>query len=354
MIPIKDMRIKQLKESPKNPLIPDYLTMRKGGITLDQPPGNPYETLTPYERQMFAYKKGGKIKDKKKSKKGKGKPAMSQIQKVNIKIGDLSKLLEKDKTKNGDTALLMKDNKVSPYPIQTSTSTYLRLESPAFKYMAPLPHAIPNLYQANPSSISQPLVSGKEVSSKGGDLQPEIKNPVVVDTDPNDLQQTSIKSHSTRVIPSFNLSSGSISGSVNDPSLSSKEALYVPEEEEYDEYYSPQQYGLMTNAPNEEPIIRSRYIRAIDGRGRPTTKTKEIEAQIFPSDIYNIEPEEKGPLQFSMPRLGFFDKDEFRMKGRETASSALEDITTPFFRGIEQVPIDENRSSKASSSFSFF
>lgn len=309
----------------RNPYIPkkdsiyipnnqDYLTMRKGGSILEQPiipPGNPRDQLTPYEREMMMFKKGGKPR-RKKSKTTKG---MTQIQKVNIKIGDLSKLLPK---KNDDTAILMKQKGQTNQPLQTSTSTYLRLESPPFKFMSPLPSTIPNLYQANPSSISQPLISNKPITNKGGDLQPEIKNPIVVDTDPNDLEKTSIKSHSTRVIPSINLLAGSISGSINDPSLpissnasnaslSSREAGYIPEQE-YKDLYAPDEGGYIIGQPyDEKRVVRTRMYD-----DKPYTLTMSEKDEYIPKSSYY----EKGPLKFSTPTSSSSSTSNYPFTGR--------------------------------------
>ena len=158
-------------------------------------PGNPRETLSPQENEMFGLKRGGKAKRGKKNK----QQGITQIQKVNIKIGDLSKLLERKK--NDDTATIMK-SKTPSLVFPSNDSTYIRLEAPAYRYAQPLPSVIPNLYQANPSSISNPILSSIPSSSRGGNLQPAVNNPILQDTDPNDLQQNSSRAHSIRAIPS--------------------------------------------------------------------------------------------------------------------------------------------------------
>lgn len=226
-------RIEQLMPSPRNPPIQkfspndhwskkfkfpgfkeeDYIMqtnsmMKFGGFRGPPiPPGNPREQL--YEDDMIGLKKGGKAKKKK------SKSTMSQSQKINIKIGDFSKLLEK---KKDDTAMVMKSNGAYQ-PMPASHNIYMRLESPQFRYANPLPSVIPNLYQANPSSISTPLVSSQPTSSKGGDLKPNINVPVVVDTDPNDLQQNQIRDPSIRAFPSQPSVSGSLSGFVGSDAL---------------------------------------------------------------------------------------------------------------------------------------
>lgn len=220
--------------------------MKRGGIPMVAP-GNPREQL--YEDDMIGLKRGGRAKDKKKKSKKQG---MSQVQKVNIKIGDFSKLLEKKR--NDDTAMIMKSNGYFQ-PVPTSHNTYMRLEAPPFKYATPLPSVIPNLYQANPSSISSPLVSSVPQSSKGGDLQPP-KGPIGQDTDPNDLQSTSIRQHSSRAIPSEPSVSGSISGIVGSDE-------YRLSDKRYREYYdpaSPYLSGMSTPASQQEQYLASRLL----------------------------------------------------------------------------------------------
>jgi hypothetical protein len=139
-------------------------------------------------------KKGKKIKKRKgsKSKASKASKASQQqkvSQKINIKIGDLSRFKEED------TAMLHKQEKASQYPVYpTSSQTSVRLEAPYFKYSEPLPATVPNLFQAQPSSVIQPIVPSQPVIVKAQDLQPKKNNPIVQDTDPNDLQR-SLKSH---------------------------------------------------------------------------------------------------------------------------------------------------------------
>jgi hypothetical protein len=136
-------------------------------------------------------KKGKKIKKRKASKASKSKSSQQQkvSQKINIKIGDLSRFKEED------TAMLHKQEKASQYPVYpTSSQTSVRLEAPYFKYSEPLPATVPNLFQAQPSSVIQPIVPSQPVIVKAQDLQPKINNPIVQDTDPNDLQR-SLKSH---------------------------------------------------------------------------------------------------------------------------------------------------------------
>lgn len=133
--------------------------------------------IVPPENYDIA-KKGKKIKKRKTSKVRTSSQNVSQ--KVNIKIGSLEP--------KGDTAILHKADKMN-YPIYpTGSQTYLRLEPPAFKYANPLPTTIPNLYQANPSSIANPLIPSQPINIKAKDLQPQKHVPIVQDSDPNDLQ----------------------------------------------------------------------------------------------------------------------------------------------------------------------
>jgi hypothetical protein len=229
----KKVRLPGFKE--EDYIMQRYNTMKFGGLRGPPiPPGNPREQL--YEddivtdKGMVGLKKGGKAKKKKKELRS-SKSGMSQSQKINIKIGDFSKLLEK---KKDDTAMLMKSNRAYQ-PMPASHTTYMRLISPQFKYAQPLPSVIPNLYQANPSSISNPLVSAQPTSSKGGDLQPKVNVPVVIDTDPNDLQQNQIRDPIIRAIPSEPSVSGSISGFVGSDEYSK---YYLPESESG--YQTPQ------------------------------------------------------------------------------------------------------------------
>lgn len=204
------------------------------------------------------FKKGGKIKTKhsKHSKYSKKKETkISQVQKININIGDYQRykkyakkerLSQKkpdtsivtDKGIGRDRALLLKETIYQPQP-QVTDSTYLRLQSQPFKYMAPLPSNIPFLYQATPASIAQPLTPSKPIGGNPGDYQPKIHNPIITDTDPNDISASS-RPHSTRFIPSFNTLSGSVSGIVTDPtSSSSSSSSYVPPIPE--EYYASEE-----------------------------------------------------------------------------------------------------------------
>ena len=142
----------------------------------------------PFISEELYAKKGRKVKKSKKSKTS-SKVSQQVSQKINIKIGDLSKF------KKDDTALLHKQEKASQYPIfPTSSQTYLRLEAPYFKYATPLVSTVPNLYQSQPSSISQPIIPAQPVVVKAQDLQPQKITPIIQDTDPNDLQRN-LRSH---------------------------------------------------------------------------------------------------------------------------------------------------------------
>lgn len=133
--------------------------------------------IVPPENYDIA-KKGKKIKKRKTSKVRTSSQNVSQ--KINIKIGSLEP--------KQDTAILHKANKMN-YPIYpTGSQTYLRLEPPAFKYANPLPTTIPNLYQANPSSIANPIIPSQPINIKAKDLQPQKHVPIIQDSDPNDLQ----------------------------------------------------------------------------------------------------------------------------------------------------------------------
>lgn len=286
---------------------------RRFSALLDQPipPGHPIDTM--------GLKKGGKPKRKKQTKKA----SISQIQKVNIKIGDLYK------KKEDDTAMIMKDRQSQRYPIMPSSfSTNLRLESPVFKYAQPLPSVIPNLYQANPSSISVPLISGQPSSSKGGDLQPKLNNPIVLDTDPNDLQKNQIRDPVIRAIPSEPSVSGSISGIVGDVgrSLSSKEAGYNPEID-YENDYLPSFGYLSTNVPSEEPkqVLRWKRFdeleRSASTRG-PKPQQKEIYANVYESDVYPIYEEVK-PFRTSGIDQNILDVSSRENVGRPSDESKM-------------------------------
>lgn len=143
----------------------------------------------PFVSEEIYAKKGKKIK---KAKKPSVRQSQKVIQKVSIKIGDLSKAIKERETKD-DKALVQRTSMMPPF--QSSTQTYLRLENPGFyKYAQPLPQVIPNLYQASPSSVVQPLIPAETVKVSGKDLQPQKNAPIVQDTDPNDLQRN-IRSH---------------------------------------------------------------------------------------------------------------------------------------------------------------
>jgi hypothetical protein len=223
-------------------------------------PGNPRETLSPQENEMFALKRGGKAKNKK-SKKQQG---ITQIQKVNIKIGDLSKLLERKK--NDDTATIMK-SKTPSLVFPSNDSTYIRLEAPAYRYAQPLPSVIPNLYQANPSSISNPILSSIPSSSRGGNLQPAVNNPILQDTDPNDLQRNSSREHSIRAIPSYGSVSGSVSGIVGSDEYKYYQPLSSASLSSTSSSSASPLYFSNLGAPIEIPESATDYRKR--GRGRP-------------------------------------------------------------------------------------
>lgn len=287
MMPIRDFKIKpypyNLKPEPQitQPFNRDnelMMSKRRGGPLSPIAPGNPREQLSKEEMEMFNYKKGGKVRNKKKKGSKSGMSKISQIQKVNIKIG--ADLL-KSKKEAGDTAMLMKGRQQQLFP--SSVSTNLRLESPAFNYAQPLPSIIPGLYQANPSSISQPLVSGKPVSSKGGDLQPKLNNPIVQDTDPNDLQKNQVRDPMIRAVPSGPSVSGSISGILGDNSevqrsMSSREAGYIPEDEQ-------EFANIILEEPIRVPLTKLRE-RSVFTRGR---KPVQRFINVYERDEYPID-----------------------------------------------------------------
>jgi hypothetical protein len=284
----KKVRLPGFKE--EDYIMQRYNTMKFGGLRGPPiPPGNPREQL--YEDGMIGLKKGGKAKKKKKELRS-SKSGMSQSQKINIKIGDFSKLLEK---KKDDTAMLMKSSAYQPMP--SSHTTYMRLESPQFKYAQPLPSVIPNLYQANPSSISTPLVSAQPTSSKGGDLQPKINVPVVVDTDPNDLQKNQIRDPIVRAVPSQPSVSGSLSGIVGTDNLgqqvsrpmSLKESL-SGNVDEYRDYYLDEGGYIISRPYDEKKVVRTGL-----SDDMPYSMTMSEKDRYIPKS----DQDDTGPLQFS-------------------------------------------------------
>lgn len=262
------------------------------------------------------FKKGGKIKTKHSKKK---ETKMSQVQKININIGDyrssnkryIKKYGKKksdtsignDKAIGRDRALLLKETIYQPQP-QVTDSTYLRLQSQPFKYMAPLPSNIPFLYQATPASIAQPLTPSKPIGGNPGDYQPKIHNPIITDTDPNDISASSTP-HSTRFIPSFNTLSGSVSGIVTDPSSSSSSSSsYVPPIPE--EYYASEEEHQedQEDQSNFPGIEEEQQVEQM----QPAQPVEPVEQELSLTALRNIFK------QFSIRGLNPIKNDVDRMK----------------------------------------
>lgn len=168
--------------------------IKREGFFLEQPIpfGNPADTS--------ALKKGGKTRRKKKQTRRDG---ITQIQKVNIKIGP-EMLRELKKEQKDDRALLMKATEGMYKPFSTGQQPYIRLETPHRNLINPPSVITPQVQngQINPSAVSIPIQLPKPITISPKDLQPPSSDTITKqDTDPNDLQKQNIRQQTIRALP---------------------------------------------------------------------------------------------------------------------------------------------------------
>lgn len=168
--------------------------VKREGFLLDQPIpfGNPADTS--------ALKKGGKTRRKKKQTRRDG---ITQIQKVNIKIGP-ELLRELKKEPKDERAQLMRAPEGMFRPLSTGQQPYIRLETPQRNLINPPSVITPQVKnsQINPSAVSVPIQLPKPMTVSPQDLQPpKPQTTVKQDTDPNDLQQQNIRQQTIRALP---------------------------------------------------------------------------------------------------------------------------------------------------------